>query len=400
MTNESNDQIVKNEELDKIIKYFLKYVYKEDQQKIKKVFRSLPSGQDQIMHTLRELIVGAYLSARDFQVRYNYKIDERTPDWCILNDESAVIGIVDVTSFHIDKSTENNIKGREANKNYFYWRDKKNKRNVKRLYYRLEEKANAYQSIATLRNIPYVVAVFTEWEASVDADEINSCLLDEETGIFNKYPEMRGVLHFNELNHLHYYFHYEKNPCEGPSITMPIGFFPLQLTRSEEMYFLPDLRIWTNGNCFQEAAKLLNEHKNDWAAVINAALAIEIYLKSFLSTEVKSSLEKNKIYQKASKSKHGHDLVELYRAIQEPYKSLLKNEFANLYPDTNLSTSLEKYKDIFVQARYRFEANSRGNIDNGIVYLANEFKEVVFSVSKYTDPTCPPKSIIRTSKDI
>lgn len=153
------------------------------------------------------------------------------------------------------------------------------------------------------------------------------------------------------------------------------------------MYSLPDLGIWRKANEYQEAAALLDKHEMGCVAAINAALAIEIYLKSFLSTEVKSSWEDGTIYQRASECEHGHDLIKLYEKIQKPYQTLLINEFANLYPDTEFPDLLEKYKDVFFRARYRFEPNSRGNLDNGIVYLANEFKEVVLKVKEHTDPT-------------
>ena len=43
-------------------------------------------------------------------------------------------------------------------------------------------------------------------------------------------------------------------------------------------HFLPDLRIWENGNDYQAAADLLSDNGLGWAAAINAALAIGIYL--------------------------------------------------------------------------------------------------------------------------
>jgi hypothetical protein len=153
-------------------------------------------------------------------------------------------------------------------------------------------------------------------------------------------------------------------------------------------HFLPDLRIWSNGNDYQAAADLLNNHRDlGWAAAINAALAIEIYLKSFLAKEVRSSWDDGVIYQSASECERGHDFVQLFNKIDPTLKHLLLQEFKNLYPEVELASQLEKYKDYFFRARYRFEPDSRGNIDNGVVFLANKFKEVIFKVAEHTDPT-------------
>lgn len=52
-----------NEELNGFICRFFEYVCEEDQRKFAKAFRKLPRNSDQIMHTLRELVIGAHLSA-------------------------------------------------------------------------------------------------------------------------------------------------------------------------------------------------------------------------------------------------------------------------------------------------------------------------------------------------
>ena len=219
-------QITGNEKINGFICCFFEYVCEEDQRKFRRKFRKLPPESDQTMHTLRELIIGAHLSANGFKVRHDYAIDNQTPDWCILDDESAVIGIVELTNFHIDKATEIEIrKQSELKDNFVYWRDG-NKNNVDRLYHRVEGKAQAYRSQAISRKVPYVVAVFGEWETAVDFDEIRSCLFGEEIGLFDMYPEMSGVLYFVEQNALRYLFHYTENPNALQPITMPTGVFP------------------------------------------------------------------------------------------------------------------------------------------------------------------------------
>lgn len=218
-------QITGNEKINGFICCFFEYVCEEDQRKFRRKFRKLPPESDQTMHTLRELIIGAHLSANGFQVRHDYALDNQTPDWCILDDESAVIGIVELTNFHIDKATEIEIRKQSKLKdNFAYWRDG-NKNNVDRLYHCIEGKAQAYRSQAISRKVPYVAAVFGEWETAVDFDEIRSCLFCEEAGLFDMYPEMSGVLYFVEQNVLRYLFHYAENPNALQPITMPTGVF-------------------------------------------------------------------------------------------------------------------------------------------------------------------------------
>ncbi len=223
-------QITGNEKINRFICCFFEYLCEEDQQKFRKKFRHLPPESDQTMHTLRELIIGAHLSANGFQVRHDYAIDNQTPDWCIFDDESAVIGIVELTNFHIDKATEIEIRKKSKLKeNFVYWRDG-NKNNVDRLYHCIEGKAQAYRSQALSLEVPYVVAVFGTWETAVDFDEICSCLLGSETGLFDVYPEMSGVLYFVEQNALRYLFNYTENPNALQPINMPTGIFPPEAT--------------------------------------------------------------------------------------------------------------------------------------------------------------------------
>ncbi len=219
-------QITGNEKLDESICCFFEYVCEEDRRKFTKKFSKIRSDLDQTRHTLRELVIGAHLRANGFQARYDYAVDNKTPDWCILNDESAVIGIVEQRSFHIDKATETEIgKQNELKDNFAYWRDGK-RNNVARLYQCIEEKAQTYGSQAISRKVPYVVAVFGEWETALDFDEVRSCLFCEETGLFDIYPEMSGVLYSVEQNALRYLFYYVENPNALQPIAMPTGVFP------------------------------------------------------------------------------------------------------------------------------------------------------------------------------
>jgi hypothetical protein len=217
-------QIAGNTHINELIYRCFEYLCEEDQQKFVKKFHEQPPDSDQIMHTFRELVLGAYLSSSGFKVRYDYAVDNLTPDWCILDEESAVVGIVELTNFHIDKITENEIEEQlQARGLPTYWRDK-NKDNIDRLYFCIERKAQVYKALLEKLNVPYIIAVFSEFQAAIDFEELYPCLSDEKTGIFELYSKVSGVLYFEDVPRGKHSFYYAHNP--NALQVLPIGVFP------------------------------------------------------------------------------------------------------------------------------------------------------------------------------
>ena len=151
---------------------------------------------------------------------------------------------------------------------------------------------------------------------------------------------------------------------------------------------LPDIKVWNVANDYQISSTLLNEKSLEkgsapgygWVAGINAAIALEIYLKSFLSQEKLTPVGVDGIYQQNSDVTFGHNLPKLYQKIDPSFKSELTASFAKLYPKRDLKMSLDRYKEDFVDGRYRFEGGSRGRYDNDIVYFAEEMRLVVWDI--------------------
>lgn len=209
------------------IYHCFEFMCEEDERRFLKKFREQPHNSDQIMHTFRELVLGAHLNSRGFRVRHDCTIDAQTPDWCILDDSSAVIGIVELTNFHIDKATEREIEEKLKGRGIAsVWRDQ-NKDNVDRLYHCIWHKAQVYRVLAKKLRIPYVVAVFGEFQAAVDFEEVHHCLFDEGFGLFEMYPEVSGVLYFEESSG-QYLFKYARNPNALQVMDLPSGVFPSQ----------------------------------------------------------------------------------------------------------------------------------------------------------------------------
>ncbi len=218
-------QIAGNKRINDLIYQCLDLIFGEDVQKFIKYFREQPEGSDDILHTFRELVLGAFLNSEGFLARYEYKIDNQTPDWTILSGEGLVNCVIECTNLHIDKATEVEIETKQPEKRVVaYWRDG-NKDNVERLYQCIWRKATAYKSLIASSKAPYVIGVFSDFEVAIDSEEVELCLYDEDSGIFNMYPEISGVLHFVE-NSGRYTFMYFKNPKAKYGIRIPNGVFP------------------------------------------------------------------------------------------------------------------------------------------------------------------------------
>jgi len=222
-------QIAGNRRLNTLIYRCFEYICEEDERKFIKKFREHPPTSDQLMHTVRELILGSYLCSRDFKAIYDYAIDTQTPDWCILDESFSVKGIVELVNFHIDKVTDNKIeKQRQVKGIAWYWRDG-NKDNVDRLYECIQYKAQVYRNLTEELRLPYVIAVFGDFQAAVDFEEVQTCLFDEGAGLFKLYPGVSGLLYFEE-NSGRYSFRYAHNPNRLRVLDLPDGVFAQDAT--------------------------------------------------------------------------------------------------------------------------------------------------------------------------
>jgi len=219
-------QIAESKKINYAIYQCFEHLCEEDHQRFVKKFREQPHDSDQIMHTFRELILGAYLSSCDFKVRHEYSVESKTPDWCVLDNRSAVISIVELVNFHTDAITESEIiKQMQAKGMAGAWRDG-NKDNVERLYYCIWDKMQKYQALTEKLVVPYVIAISPDFFSATDFEEVRACLYRNGTGLFQMYRHVSGVLYFEE-NAGRYCFRYEQNPNALRVVTIPSGIFSL-----------------------------------------------------------------------------------------------------------------------------------------------------------------------------
>ncbi len=196
----------------------------KEQNKFVKKFKEQPHSETQIMHTFHELVLGAYLSLNGFVVENDHKIDNKTPDWTILDSSNAVVGIIEMVNHHIDnKTNEDILTQKKTGKMAIGYRPDENDPNHNRLYSHIQAKAGKYKDLVGERNVSYVVTVFTDFKAVVDVHDIIDCLVSGEEPIFNRYPDLSGVLHFEEINSGTYYFTYIENPFALRRIDIPSG---------------------------------------------------------------------------------------------------------------------------------------------------------------------------------
>jgi len=213
-------QIAESKKINYAIYRYFEHLCEEDQQRFVNNFREQPHDSDQIMHTFRELILGAYLSSRGFPVRHEYLVEGKTPDWCILDNRSAMVGIVELVNFHIDAVTESEI-AKQIQAKSIIWRDG-NKNNVERLYYCIWDKMQKYQALIEKLRVPYIVGIFLDFKVVVDLEELRGCLYRNGTGLFQMYGYVSGVLYFEE-NAGQYLFRYEQNPDAQRKVELPSG---------------------------------------------------------------------------------------------------------------------------------------------------------------------------------
>ncbi len=215
-----------NKSINELIDLCFEYITEDNIKIFIKIFSQHSCTSTQIKHTLRELVIGAYLSSQGYKVKYNFKYQNQTPDWCIIDNNNNVIGLLELTNLHIDKKTEDMINFHLNKKQaYFYWRDG-NTNNINRLYQNILKKAQVYKQLVKNNSLPYIVAVFFDFFCPIDYDdELKPCLINDEYGLFKLYPELTNVVAFEEKNGT-YIFNHFKNPTSAFSINLSDGVFP------------------------------------------------------------------------------------------------------------------------------------------------------------------------------
>jgi hypothetical protein len=96
------------------------------------------------------------------------------------------------------------------------------------LYSNIQDKASKYKDLVAKIKVPYVVAVFIDFLTAIDVQETTDCLLRGDESLFKLYPDLSGVMHFEEKQGT-YCFYYIENPFALRRIDIPSGYFNNEL---------------------------------------------------------------------------------------------------------------------------------------------------------------------------
>jgi HEPN domain-containing protein len=132
---------------------------------------------------------------------------------------------------------------------------------------------------------------------------------------------------------------------------------------------IPNTRIWLQGREYLEAAEALLGTNRLPAAAILSALAIEIFLKSFLAIRDQKG---------NATAPTSHGFVVLFEKFKFVDATELIACLHEKEPTANLQNSLEKFDGTFTKYRYRYEAGAMYTTSSEIVYFARSLCDAVF----------------------
>ena len=206
-------QLAGNASINKLIYQCLQKIHPDDAPKFVRRFRE--QRPQQAAHTYRELLVGTYLANLSIPGRYDLEQLGKTPDWSVFDQSGSSSGIIEVMTFHQTAGIDRAIgESWLSGKAWCGWMPQ----NGPRLYQKLQEKAERYESLVRQLDVPYVVSVFGEFTASVDQRELQETLFSLHGGAFSQFACLSGVLYFQESLGA-YRFKYFGNPshrCQLP----------------------------------------------------------------------------------------------------------------------------------------------------------------------------------------
>jgi len=175
-------------------------------------FRS--ESDNQRFHTFRELILGSELRRRGLNLRYEQKVNGKTPDWVILNEAGGIDEILDVVTLHQRRSTDLDIGSvTAAGRIWTGWVTL----SPDHIYSKIQRKADTYGDLAAQSSTPYTVCLFGEFTACVDPAQVEYVLYTHRGGAFTDWPSLSGVLYFHERSGVYHYSHFVNQSATDPS---------------------------------------------------------------------------------------------------------------------------------------------------------------------------------------
>ncbi len=163
---------------------------------------------------------------------------------------------------------------------------------------------------------------------------------------------------------------------------------------------LPKENVVATADAFAKTGELLLAQRPsgfEWPYpfVVNTALSIELYLKSFLAEDdlvpCHASEDGVIVYMGFTKClSREHKLELIYEKIPEKIQALLEAEFfaselASSY--STLEEALTKFSNSFVDARYPYEkGNFKGYCITDLVNISKFLKEAIVRIGELSEP--------------
>lgn len=216
------DQISKIKKINHTICCCFQHLGENEARKSVRKFQDQPQDEAQWWHTFRELILGAFLAKNGLRVQSDFKIDSKTPDWSVLDNSLRPLCIVELASLHPDANTSEDIARQIRERGI--WCNFVTP-NTERLYHAIWDKAAKYKSLANKGGLSYVIAIFGEGFAGIKEEELHECLFGADTGLFEEYPQVSGLLFSEEESRTSYGFTYKPNPRPSRPFSLPSGRF-------------------------------------------------------------------------------------------------------------------------------------------------------------------------------
>jgi len=136
---------------------------------------------------------------------------------------------------------------------------------------------------------------------------------------------------------------------------------------------IPNVRVWSQGRDYVEAAEVLLDCNRIHPAAVVAALAIEIFLKSFSATRLANG---------HAETEFGHNLEKLYRDISSELRAEILACSAELDSAVSFEEQIRKHNGVFTRARYWYEPTAPFSVGSDTVRFARHMCEAVLLLGK------------------
>lgn len=145
---------------------------------------------------------------------------------------------------------------------------------------------------------------------------------------------------------------------------------------------VPHYLVIAEARTYRAAALLLEQHSASgrtelfWPAAMNAALAVELYLKAFLVEQTSLNIRPSKPARKAK-----HDLYLLFDAIPASWRAAIEMANSQLDPPLQLDELLKLYADYFEKVRYSYEQGARRSIRSELFVLMDRMEDICIALA-------------------